>query len=331
MNTENGLNIIQHLSKERNKPLISIVVMTYKNQEGIYRTLETIISQEYPNIELIVSDDASGKQDANSITDYIERCKKENLKSLQILCNKENLGTVKHANEVLKYCHGKYIKFLPCGDGFVDPNSLNLLYEFISYGGYKIATSKAIVCNENFSDFFYEFPNSRRVKLINDSNSQQLNSILKKINIISAIGTIFENGFFDKYKFDESYRYLEDWPLWLKITRENIKIPCLDVNIGYYSIGGLSSELGNAYNSNLLRLDMIKCYEKEILPFIDMENLFNKYVIINRYIKLKNYDKFNLIQKICFNIEYFPIETYYFLKNIAKKIILKKRGNEKSS
>lgn len=331
MNTENGLNIIQHLSKDKNKPLISIVVMTYKNQESIYSTLETIMSQEYPTIELIISDDASGRQDVNAITDYIECYKKENLKSVQILCNKENLGTVKHANKVLQYCHGKYIKFLSCGDGFVNSNSLNLLYKFISDGEYKIVTSKVIVCNENFSDSFYEFPNSRRVELINDSNSQQLNSILKKINIISAIGTIFENGFFDKYKFDESYNYLEDWPLWLKITRENIRIPCLDVSTGYYSIGGVSSELGNAYNSNSLRLDMIKCYEKEILPYIDMENQFNKYIIMNRYIKLKNYGKFNMIQKICFNIKYFPIEIYYFLKNIAKKIILKKRRNEKSS
>ena len=57
MNAEsmkNGQDIIQHLNNNEQNPLISVVVMTYKNQNCLYTTLDTILNQNYPNIELII-------------------------------------------------------------------------------------------------------------------------------------------------------------------------------------------------------------------------------------------------------------------------------------
>ena len=325
---KSGQNIIQHLNNRDQRQLISIVVMTYKNQSGIYKTLDTIFNQNYPNIELIISDDASGQQDIKAIREYINKNKKKNISSYRILCNEYNLGTVKHLNKMQQLCNGKYIKFLPCGDGFINPDSLEELFKFISAHNYILATSKSIVCNSDFSEIYYEFPGKRRTMLINSSDASKLNSILRRNNIISAVGVIFDRIFFERYSFDEKYVYLEDLPLWLKITREGITIPCLDKNVVYYSVGGVSSEDGNAYSSKILRDDMITCYENEIIPYIGKYDFLSRYLIMSRYEKLKYYSSFSMKDKVWFQIKYLPIERYLWFKYIIKNSILNKGNNE---
>ena len=39
--------------------LVSVVVLSYRSAETIVETLESIKNQTYPNIELIITDDAS--------------------------------------------------------------------------------------------------------------------------------------------------------------------------------------------------------------------------------------------------------------------------------
>lgn len=325
---KNGQNIIQHLNNNEQNPLISVVVMTYKNQNGLYMTLDTILNQNYQNIELIISDDASGQQDIKSIREYIDKNKNKNIISYRILCNEYNHGTVRHLNKMKQLCTGKYIKFLPCGDGFVSADSLEELFKFTSTHNYIIASSKSIVCNSDFSEIYYEFPGKRRTRLINSSDASKLNSILMRNNIISAVGVIFDRIFFEKYSFDEKYRYLEDLPLWLKITREGITIPCLDKNVVYYSVGGVSSEDGNAHSSKILRDDMIICYENEIIPYIEEYDFLSRYLIMNRYEKLKYYSCFSIKDKVLFQIKYLPIESYLWFKYIIKNLIINKGNNE---
>ena len=42
-----------------NDMLVTVVVMVYKNFSGLEATINSVISQKYQNIELIVSDDGS--------------------------------------------------------------------------------------------------------------------------------------------------------------------------------------------------------------------------------------------------------------------------------
>ena len=41
------------------KGLISFVIPIYRNFEGVYDTLKSVFVQDYPNIEIILSDDGS--------------------------------------------------------------------------------------------------------------------------------------------------------------------------------------------------------------------------------------------------------------------------------
>ena len=41
------------------RELVAVIVLSYKNVKGIYDTLDSVLSQDYENIEIIISDDAT--------------------------------------------------------------------------------------------------------------------------------------------------------------------------------------------------------------------------------------------------------------------------------
>ena len=63
-------------------PLISIIVLSYNNSTYIFESINSILQQNYKNIELIITDD--GTQDFNKQTyvDYILKNRKETITNL---------------------------------------------------------------------------------------------------------------------------------------------------------------------------------------------------------------------------------------------------------
>ena len=53
-------------------PLWSVLVFCYQNQNKLFGMLDSIFRQDYPRIQLIVSDDGSRDFDAEAVRSYIE-------------------------------------------------------------------------------------------------------------------------------------------------------------------------------------------------------------------------------------------------------------------
>lgn len=60
--------------------LISVVVLSYAPSKYYWRTLESVLAQTYPAIELIVSDDGSDEFELEQIEEFIR------IKKARILC-----------------------------------------------------------------------------------------------------------------------------------------------------------------------------------------------------------------------------------------------------
>ncbi len=310
---QSGVKNIQPSSKlGKDTPNISVIILSYKNQEKLFDTIQSVLDQDFKDIEIIISDDCSGELDNDRIIKYLN-----GVIPYKINQNKCNLGTVKHLNYAISLCNGKYIKILTCGDKFFDQHSLSTLYNFIVKCQTIVVASKSIVCNSDFDEYYYEFPSTRRVKRLNGSNN--LYNVLAFANIISAVSTLFSREF---EGFDETYTYLEDWPCWLRLTRDGHRIPCLDKVTVLYSVGGISSNEGTAFDSALLKKDMLLCYEKEIFPFIHRLNFTNRQYVQYQYTKLKDYKSSIRMQKILFNIRFLPFFLYTNAKKFVKKILL---------
>lgn len=289
--------------------LVSVLVLTYQDFSGLFKTLETILEQEYPLIEVIISDDCSDRFPDEEIAEWVKGAARDI--SIKIRKNPNNLGIVAHSNCAVKECAGQYIKFLPSGDGFCTKDSLTKLISVAEKTDSLMVISPTLVCGQDFTKIYYQYPSKNDVNKLQTTPPKQLFSDIARRNMISAVGTLYKASFFRKplKGFDECYRNLDDWPTWLATYREGVKIPCLSDPTVYYSLGGMSSKHGTAFDSPLLHDDLLLCIQKEILPYMDMLSTGTRYVSEYRLAMLRGCK---------LPIKYFPMSFFVRLKKTVK-------------
>src|ERR1700683_1849517 len=57
-----------HEDRETTTPLVSVIILNYKRREELGRTLDSVVSQDYPNREIIVVDNHS-EEDIRSVVE----------------------------------------------------------------------------------------------------------------------------------------------------------------------------------------------------------------------------------------------------------------------
>ncbi len=85
--------------------LVSIILCTYNGELFIKEQLDSLLWQTYPNIEIIISDDASSDGTVNILKQYLHD------KRIKIVLQQKNLGPVKNFEYAASLSKGKYIAF----------------------------------------------------------------------------------------------------------------------------------------------------------------------------------------------------------------------------
>lgn len=88
-------------------PLVSVFCPTYQHEAYIADAIEAIIAQDYPNIELVIGDDASSDGTWAIVENY-QRLYPDLIKAVR---NERNLGVTGNCNAIIERCRGKYIGF----------------------------------------------------------------------------------------------------------------------------------------------------------------------------------------------------------------------------
>lgn len=104
--------------------MISIIIPNYNSEKYISKCLDSILSQNYNDFEVIVVDDGSTDQSAKIIQKY---CKKH--KEITLICQ-DNLNAAIARNRGLKTANGDYALFLDSDDE-LEPNALSDMVETI--------------------------------------------------------------------------------------------------------------------------------------------------------------------------------------------------------
>lgn len=91
-------------------PLISVILPVFNGEKYIKYSIESVLSQTYENVELIVVNDGSTDKTSDIVEKY---CKiKKNIKKIDI----ENSGMCAARNEGIKNASGDYISFIDHDD-----------------------------------------------------------------------------------------------------------------------------------------------------------------------------------------------------------------------
>ena len=273
---------------------VSIIVPIYNVVDYLEKCINSITSQTYSNLEIILVNDGSTDNSA-------EIC--ERIASLDkriILLNKENGGLSDARNCGLKKATGKYVMFID-SDDFIEKDMVEFLYKnMINYNAeisvcgfyFYYGSEKEEVRYENVSnDYYIELtPREAMLKLVNSNNSFRMN----------AVNKMYLRGLFDNVKFPYKKIY-EDVGTTYKVILKSKKIVYSSVPKYHYFQRPNSitktyvfdeKERNRIEMANNMCNDVLSVYNDEEIKSA-MENFcVSQYIaVLNIMIKSKKYDK----------------------------------------
>lgn len=112
---------------------VSAVVMCYQQRDVVQRALQSLLAQDYPIDEIIVSDDCSTDGTIDAIL-AMEQQLQQRCNNLVIRKNPKNLGIVGHFNVLFEQARNEFIVYF-AGDDISEPQRIRRLAEHFRSAG----------------------------------------------------------------------------------------------------------------------------------------------------------------------------------------------------
>lgn len=200
-----------------NFPLVSIPVVTYNSSSYILDGLESVKTQTYNNIELVISDDCSTDITVDICKKWIEN-NKQYFKRVVLVTSVKNTGVAGNLNRALRECRGEWIKTLSGDDKF-------LPYTISGYVDYVISHPEVNICYAPFEYFGKDIEYVNKTSLSYESLNSDIKSdlkhqqklILKKM-FIPGPGIFYKKELWEKIGgYDENYPFAEEYPFFDRV------------------------------------------------------------------------------------------------------------------
>ena len=201
------------------QPLVTVVTAVYNAQPYIAGCLESVLRQDYPNIEHIVMDGGSTDGTVDVLREYDDR--------IALWKSEPDRGIYDAWNKGLYEARGEWLCFLGADDEF-------LLGAINAYMAFAVKNPQA------------EYLSSR-VKSVKASGYERILGLpwtWKKFSVMMCtahVGSMHRRSLFDRLgTFDTSYRIAADYELLLR-ARSQLKTAYLPVTTVMMRDGGVSS------------------------------------------------------------------------------------------
>lgn len=180
--------------------LVSVVIPVYKVEAYIMNILESIVSQTYDEIELILVDDGSPDRSIEIAEQYLQN------KDIDWrIIHKENAGLSAARNTGIENARGEFV-ICPDSDDYIEPNTIEQMMQYAQehhlscvFCGYKMVTLEDIsMCRE--------YPAR---KIVYDASKIRTLFLERRIKLLVP-GMLLKKSIYDKIKFDPKCPYDED-------------------------------------------------------------------------------------------------------------------------
>lgn len=201
------------------RPLVSVYVLVYQAEAYIEDCIKSILSQNYPNIEFLLLDDASKDATLHIVDKYMPELRKKCTR-VKVIRNKKNSGHISHnVNRLLKQCEGIYIKGL-AGDDALCSDYLEKMVQYLEENkDYAVAYCNGYIITDTWH-LGQRNPNKPIYRNHKPVQFENMTEELLRGNFISAPSVLFRKSVYEKYGYyDESMKY-EDWEMWLRLARQ---------------------------------------------------------------------------------------------------------------
>lgn len=264
---------------ENHGGVVSIVIPSYNHQDYIIKSIESVLGQDWPQIDLIVIDDGSTDATPTLLTNFHNKTK-----GFRLFLNK-NKGLIKTLNEGLQIAMGEFFCVL-ASDDYLPPRSLS------SRAAYLLANPDCIAVFGDAQELYKEKISDQRIMTAKRRHLFQMkdpipefirgvnlpiHTLMTRVDVFRRIGG-----------FDERYRYCEDLDPQLRLYLSG---PIAFIDTPVYV---LRRHLTNTTRTNpyVARVDKILMYRKyldevqELVPYKKeiRRQLRRQYLLLGRYL-----------------------------------------------
>lgn len=281
---------------------ISVIMPVYNGEKYLKEAIDSVLSQTFKDFELIIINDCSTDTTIDVINSY-------NDERIILINNEENLGIAKNLNKGIEISKGKYIARMDADD-ICYPHRLERQYNFME------ANIDIGMCGSSAEVFT---DNTIRLHVC----PQQHNEI-KVLQIFNSAFThpavMIKKEILDKYnlRYDEFYEGMEDYELWIRMSRVTKLANIDEVLLKYRSH---SSQVTK--NVTRQQLEKMRLIRKNTLNEIDLN--FNEedteLLLLYSTNEIFNYENrileiFNLFERIIRSNEKSKIYDQKTLKHV---------------
>lgn len=221
--------------------LVSVIMPAYNSEKTISKSILSVLSQSYKNIELIICNDFSNDNTQNILNKFLEKDKR-----VKVINNSQNYGPGVSRNNALKISKGLYIAFLDSDDEW----PANKLEKQICF----MKKNKIDLCHTNLIEV-----HSNKKKYRNHKSVVEFKDMLIK-NFL-ATSTVIINKKMIKYLFVEM-RKRQDYVFWLQNMQNGLKSVLLNEYLCFYSIRKNSISNSNKFAHPIYHFKIFYKYMK---------------------------------------------------------------------
>lgn len=288
VNCATSINQFFNMSKQLNETNIplSIITVNLNNRDGLKKTIDSIVAQTYQDFEWIVIDGGS--------TDGSKELIEENQSHITYWISEPDKGIYNAMNKGLSHVHGEYVNFMNSGDVLYNRTTLEELFNNqltgdLIYGDW--------IEQENKKYTHYYSPKEATLDFFYSAN-------------ICHQATFIKSTIMKKYSFNEKYKIVADWEIWIKMLLDGYSMQYVQQTICIFDANdGLSSIKDTKLmdERNIMRDNTIPPFflsvlqdnyrMKNIVKYID-----NSQLSINDLIFFRWHTKLTKIVKFCIKI-----------------------------
>tara|TARA_Y100000590_G_scaffold409310_1_gene501378 strand:- start:251 stop:1024 length:774 start_codon:yes stop_codon:yes gene_type:complete len=186
----------------KNKNLVSVIIPYFKKRNFLKKTIKSIVSQTYKNIEIILIYDDKNLDDLFFIEDLLK-----NVKNKKIIINKKNLGPGFSRNKGILKSNGSYIAFCDADDIW-NKNKLSSQIKYMKKYNLDFSHTSYLVIDKF----------SKKIGSYEIQEKLNYNNLIKSCDV--GLSTVVgKKKIFLKNKFT-SLKTKEDYLLWLKLLKK---------------------------------------------------------------------------------------------------------------
>lgn len=230
---------------KENRELISVIVPVYKVEKYIRRCLDSIITQSYKDIEIILVDDGS-PDDCGRICDLYASAD-ERIKVI----HQQNGGLSHARNRGVEAASGKYITFID-SDDYIAPNYIEHLFSLLTENNADISCCCMVKTDLDSAEFYCD---STTIKVQVLSGKECCYALFGDLylTLVTAWGKLYKSEIVKKHLFPLNRKH-EDEATTCKYyyEAENVAISNARLYAYYQNMAGIMHTLRDGINHDAI-------------------------------------------------------------------------------